>query len=63
MRLDLGGVAKGYILQEALRTLRDRGVTRALVAAGGDIVVGDAPPGRSGWEVEAPGSGPARMWI
>ena len=49
MRLDLGGIAKGYILQEALRTLRDRGVTRALVAAGGDIVVGDAPPGRPGW--------------
>ena len=59
VRLDLGGVAKGYILQEALRTLRERGVTRALVAAGGDIVVGDAPPGRPGWEVEAPGADPA----
>ncbi len=59
MRLDLGGVAKGYILQEALRTLRDRGVTRALVAAGGDIVVGDAPPGRPGWAVDTPGSDPA----
>ena len=59
MRLDLGGVAKGYILQQALRTLRDRGVTRALVAAGGDIVVGDAPPGRVGWRVDVPGAGPA----
>ena len=59
MRLDLGGVAKGYILQEAVRTLREQGVIRALVAAGGDIVVGDAPPGRAGWEVEAPGSDPA----
>ena len=59
MRLDLGGVAKGYILQEALRTLRDRGVPRALVAAGGDIVVGDAPPGRPGWRVDTPGSDPA----
>ena len=27
MRLDLGGIAKGYILQEALRTLRAHGVT------------------------------------
>ena len=52
MRLDLGGIAKGYILQEALRTLAARGVTRALVEAGGDIVVGDAPPGREGWRIE-----------
>ena len=56
MRLDLGGVAKGYILQEALRTLREGGLPRALVAAGGDIVVGDAPPGRQGWQVDAPGA-------
>lgn len=58
MRLDLGGVAKGYILQEALRTLRSAGVTRALVASGGDIVAGDAPPGRPGWHVDAPGADP-----
>jgi thiamine biosynthesis lipoprotein len=52
MRLDLGGIAKGYILQEAVRTLERRGVTRVLVEAGGDIVVGDAPPGRGGWSIE-----------
>jgi thiamine biosynthesis lipoprotein len=52
MRLDLGGIAKGYILQEALRTLRDHAVTRALVESGGDIVVGDAPPDRAGWRIE-----------
>jgi thiamine biosynthesis lipoprotein len=56
MRLDLGGIAKGYILQEALRALEAQGVTRALVLAGGDIVVGDAPPGRDGWHIEAPGA-------
>jgi FAD:protein FMN transferase len=52
MRLDLGGIAKGYILQEALATLRSSGVTRALVESGGDIVVGDAPPGRKGWTID-----------
>lgn len=52
MRLDLGGIAKGYILQDALRILRDHGVTRALVEAGGDIVVGDAPPGQRGWRID-----------
>jgi thiamine biosynthesis lipoprotein len=56
MRLDLGGIAKGYIIQEALRTLRSRGVRRALVEAGGDIVVGDAPPGRAGWDIDTPGA-------
>ncbi len=56
MRLDLGGVAKGFILQAALDTLRAHGVSRALLEAGGDIVVGDPPPGRRGWHVDAPGA-------
>jgi thiamine biosynthesis lipoprotein len=28
-------------------------VTRALLEAGGDITVGDAPPGRPGWQIDA----------
>jgi thiamine biosynthesis lipoprotein len=56
VRLDLGGIAKGYILQEGLQALRSRGVRRALLEAGGDIVVGDAPPGRPGWHVDTPGA-------
>lgn len=59
MRLDLGGIAKGYILDQALAELRRNGVTRALLEAGGDIVAGDAPPGRSGWRVTVPAGGPA----
>jgi thiamine biosynthesis lipoprotein len=58
VRLDLGGIAKGYILEAALRTLRDNGVPRALVAGGGDIVAGDPPPGASGWRVDVPGASP-----
>jgi FAD:protein FMN transferase len=56
MRLDLGGVAKGYILQAAVETLASQGVPRALVEAGGDIVAGDAPPGRDGWRIDVPGA-------
>lgn len=52
MRLDLGGIAKGYILQQALRTLRASGASRALVESGGDIVVGSGPPGEAGWRVD-----------
>ena len=59
MSLDLGGIAKGYILQQALQTLRGFGVTRALVESGGDIVVGDPPPGRTGWTIRTEGAGAA----
>jgi FAD:protein FMN transferase len=51
MRLDLGGIAKGYILQKALATLREHGVTVAMLEAGGDIVAGDARRGSPGWRV------------
>ena len=52
MRLDLGGIAKGFAADEAQAVLRAHGVTRALVAAGGDVVVSGPPPGRTGWSVE-----------
>jgi len=55
MRIDLGGIAKGYILQEALRTLQRHGVRSALLEAGGDIVAGERPPGRPGWRIALPG--------
>jgi thiamine biosynthesis lipoprotein len=51
MRLDLGGIAKGYAADEALKLLKSRGVSRALVAASGDIAIGDPPPGLPGWSV------------
>jgi hypothetical protein len=54
MQLDLGGIAKGFILDAALGTLRRAGFGRALIDAGGDLVVGDAPPGRDGWTVDLP---------
>src|SRR2546428_9765186 len=44
MRLDLGGIAKGYILDQALLVLGRHGVRRALIQAGGDIVAGETPP-------------------
>lgn len=52
MRLDLGGIAKGYAADAANRVLAEHGFTRTLVAASGDIRVGDAPPGQKGWTVE-----------
>jgi thiamine biosynthesis lipoprotein len=52
MQLDLGGIAKGYAADEVLRVLAKHGLTRALVAAGGDIAVHDAPPDKPGWRIE-----------
>jgi thiamine biosynthesis lipoprotein len=51
MRLDLGGIAIGYAVDEVLKLLKARGINRALVDASGDIGVGDPPPGKSGWIV------------
>jgi len=51
MRLDLGGIAKGLAADEALAVLRRQGITRALVDAGGDLRLGDPPPGKPGWRI------------
>jgi thiamine biosynthesis lipoprotein len=54
MRLDLGGIAKGYALDAALAVLRTNGIRRALVSGGGDMALGDPPPDRPGWRIEVP---------
>jgi len=51
MRLDLGGIAKGYAADEALRVVRACGLPRALVRASGDIAAGEPPPDERGWRV------------
>jgi len=51
MRIDLGGIAKGYAADACLETLRAHGIDRALVDAGGDVVAGEAPPGSEGWRI------------
>ena len=55
MKLDLGGIAKGFIAAEALRVIQNHGIPRALVDAGGDIVMGSPPPGREGWQIAIEG--------
>jgi thiamine biosynthesis lipoprotein len=52
MQLDLGGIAKGYAIDEALAVLRQHGVERALLELGGDIRLGAAPPGEEGWPLQ-----------
>jgi thiamine biosynthesis lipoprotein len=68
MRLDFGGIAKGYIAQEICRLLRERGLNRSLVAVAGDIVAGDPPPNATGWKVgvaplDRPNGSPSRLLL
>jgi thiamine biosynthesis lipoprotein len=40
MQLDVGGIAKGYAADEALKVLRAHGISESLVAASGDLRIG-----------------------
>lgn len=51
MRLDFGGVAVGYAVDEALTVLNRHGLTRVLVNGSGDMALGDGPPGEAGWRI------------
>lgn len=63
LRLDLGGIAKGDAGDQALAVLRQNGVTRALIEAGGDLVAGDPPPGERGWRVQVRGAPREVRWL
>ncbi|MDE2729917.1 MAG: FAD:protein FMN transferase [Bacteroidota bacterium] len=52
MRLDLGGIAKGYAADEALRVLQELGYAASTVDAGGDMAIGAPPPNSAGWPVQ-----------
>ncbi|MCG3160311.1 MAG: hypothetical protein JMDDDDMK_01380 [Acidobacteria bacterium] len=53
VELDLGGIAKGYAVDRAVAVLKQHGVTKALISAGGSTIYAlGAPPGKSAWEVE-----------
>jgi len=50
MRLDVGGIAKGYTSMAVLKVLREQfGINSALCGAAGDVAIGDPPPGKAGW--------------
>ena len=51
MGIDLGGIGKGIALDAAARVLRNRGVRRALLDFGGQVLAIGRPEGAPGWEV------------
>jgi thiamine biosynthesis lipoprotein len=51
MILDLGAIGKGYAADQMLAVLQSQGIHHAMVVAGGEVVVGEPPPGSSAWKV------------
>lgn len=52
LRIDVGGIGKGYAVDRAADVLRSQGISRALIDAGGSTIYAiGAPPERSGWLV------------
>ena len=52
VELDLGGIAKGYAVDRAVTLLKQHGITRALVNAGGSTIYAlGAPPESEAWDL------------
>jgi FAD:protein FMN transferase len=51
MMLDLGGIAKGFITDEVIKVLNDKGVKSAIVDLGGNIYVKGKNASGKAWEV------------
>lgn len=51
MKLDLGGIAKGYAVDKAIAVLKSHGIQSALINAGGDVrIIGRRPDGNP-WRI------------
>ncbi|HEX4946428.1 MAG TPA: FAD:protein FMN transferase [Blastocatellia bacterium] len=53
VELDLGGIAKGYAVDQAIKILKRHNLTRALISAGGSTIYAlGSPPGSDAWDIE-----------
>jgi thiamine biosynthesis lipoprotein len=51
VRVDLGGIAKGYAVDQAIQVLRAHGLAGGLVEVGGDLAVFGSAPGGEAWSI------------
>jgi FAD:protein FMN transferase len=65
--LDLGAIGKGYAIDRAAETLREAGISSALLHGGTSTVYGlGQPPGDDAWKVaieSPPGDGATPQWL
>lgn len=50
-KLDLGGIAKGYIADAGMEILKEKGLTSTYINAGGDVVLGGGKPNGQAWAI------------
>ena len=55
MRIDLGGIGKGIMLDRMAESLREQGLSRYLLSDTSDFLAGDPPPGQRAWICRAGG--------
>lgn len=51
MRIDFGGIAKGYAVDEAVKILKRRGISSAIVNMGGDLYCMGSNTAAGGWSI------------
>lgn len=51
LSIDLGGIGKGYIADRLMQRLNEAKIKHAAVIIGGETVLADAPPGKTGWKI------------
>lgn len=51
LKLDLGGIAKGYIADQLMHTLKQANIHHCAVIIGGETILAAAPPGKKGWKI------------
>ncbi|WP_238808461.1 FAD:protein FMN transferase [Emticicia aquatica] len=52
MRIDFGGIGKGFAEDEMMKILEQNGVKSAMIEAGGNILISDSPTDTpKGWEI------------
>ena len=64
MRIDLGGIAKGYAIDEGVRVLQEAGIKAGIVEAGGDLCIWGRHPQRDMWRIgiRHPRADAATLW-
>ena len=50
-RIDIGGIAKGYVLKQLEALLKNRGINNFVIAAGGDIIASGRKHDNAPWRV------------
>jgi len=64
MRVDFGGIAKGYAIDKAIEAMQKRGAIGGMVDLGGDIrCFGASPPGKNSWRIGVQDPRQTKAWL